>query len=617
MAPMRPSGRGRLEGLHSLDPIYTSSVSLSSSSSDPNSTALTPRTLYAQTFDRPSSSRSLPSTQYRKNMKEFTGFETTEAEFDALPLAVRRKVCSTIFLTEWGNGRESGEKVVRTIMLERVSYFSTLERLRFAQNSRTNALNELPIQRTRKGSIADRRGLNTPMISPPRKPSGRLRKPAKQHSVTSSEASWFLTLPDKIKKQHFTREEQVVLAGRLRESVILDAADESVYKAKQRQLNRSLTVPSASTTPTTPITPGSSGSSRRSQDTKSSMAAAMFDSFRWMDEESDLDLRLVLDDYHANLDGCPSPTSARRPSFRRQMSISKRPFGKGSLPSLQHHSPRPPPPPQSSHSSHNRQQSRALSLIQPKHVPQSSVSSIDPNAKHYQDPEARLKLRVYLASPQKFDEAIEFGFPALDGTDKENNPPRRMSKEQALKGRSSKDAAGFKSSFATDGGISFLDDTASLFDDDVSMPDLDSPITPQGPDIVYRPPPRTSTSAYAYSGAKSSKTSADYSHLGITKPTVVKPQDGYTQAMAGSREMTMRMTLTRPDLRADETTLYGWQMTKAPLKEADLPMEDDMDEKLESRGPFGGPDGWGHSEKEDGVVKRFWNRVKSSQRKAT
>jgi len=186
-----------------------------------------------------------------------------------------------------------------------------------------------------------------------------------------------------------------------------------------------------------------------------------------------------------------------------------------------------------------------------------------------------------------------------------------------LKGRSSKDAAGFKSSFATDGGISFLDDTTSLFDDDVSMPDLDSPITPQGIDIACRPPPSTSTSAYAYSGVRSNKTSADYSHLGITKPTVVKPQDGYTQSMAGSREMTLRMTLTRPDLRADETTLYGWQMTKTPLKEADLANEDDIDEKLESRGPFGGPDGWGPLEKEDGVVKRFWNRVKSSQRKAT
>jgi len=77
---------------------FYSSTSLSSSTSnlnsDPNSTTpLSPRTLYAQTFDRPLSSRSLPSGRFaRKNMKEMTGFGTTEEEFEALPIAVRRKV---------------------------------------------------------------------------------------------------------------------------------------------------------------------------------------------------------------------------------------------------------------------------------------------------------------------------------------------------------------------------------------------------------------------------------------------------------------------------------------------------------------------------------------------
>jgi hypothetical protein len=83
---------------------FYSSTSLSSSTSnlnfDPNSTTpLSPRTLYAQTFDRPSSSRSLPSGRFaRKNMKEMTGFGTTEEEFEALPIAVRRKVRQYVFL---------------------------------------------------------------------------------------------------------------------------------------------------------------------------------------------------------------------------------------------------------------------------------------------------------------------------------------------------------------------------------------------------------------------------------------------------------------------------------------------------------------------------------------
>jgi len=432
------------------------------------------------------------------------------------------------------------------------------------------------------------------VIEPRRKlsTSRRLRHLSRQQSVSSNEASWFLTLPEKIKKKQFTREEQVVLAARLRESVILDAADEAIYKASRRA-SRNLT---PLFDPSTPSTPRTSTDGYLDPDSKidstSAMAAAMYESFRWMDEEDDLDLKLVLDDYHANLDGAviPTPASHRRPSFRRQMSISKMPFGRSSFST--------PRSPKFEHTptNHNRQKSRALSLISPKHAPHDSVSSIDPNAKHYQDPEARLKLRVYLASPQKFDEAIEFGFPSINGVtdgDKENKPPKRMSKE-------------VKKSCSTE--KSFLyDDDASLFDDDVSMNDPDSPITPFYAES--RALPRTVVTP----GTRCSKTSADYSHLGINKPTLVKQPESYAQAMAGNREMTLRMTLTRPDLRADESTIYGWQATKSPLRDTNLTIDDD--EKYAVKGPLGGTDGWGLTDKEDGVVKRFWNKVKSTQRK--
>jgi hypothetical protein len=390
-----------------------------------------------------------------------------------------------------------------------------------------------------------------------------------------------------------------VLAARLRESVILDAADEAIYKASRRASHNLTPL----FDPSTPSTPRSSTDSYLDPDSKvdstSAMAAAMYESFRWMDEEDDLDLKLVLDDYHANLDGVviPTPASARRPSFRRQMSITKMPFGRNSFSSPR--SPKFEP----TTNSHNRQKSRALSLIAPKHVANESVSSIDPNATHYQDPEARLKLRVYLASPQKFDEAIEFGFPSINGVadgDKENKPPKRMSK----------DLARVKKSFSTE--KSFLnDDNASLFEDDVSMNDPDSPITPMYTEMGLRPQARPLTTPVT----RGSKTSSDFTHLGINKPTLVKQPESYAQAMAGSREMTLRMTLTRPDLRADETQIYGWQATKSPLR--DTPITIDEDEKYAVKGPFGGNDGWGPMEKEDGVVKRFWNKVKSTQRKTS
>ena len=432
--------------------------------------------------------------------------------------------------------------------------------------------------------------------------SRRLRKIARQQSVTGNEVSWFLTLPEKIKKRELTRQEQVVVAGRLRESVILDAADEALYKASG-SASRNMTPMLDSASPTSNSM--SADSLRSGHDSTSAMAEAMFESFRWMDEEEDLDLKLVLDDYHANLDGfvIPTPNSNQRPSFRRTMSISKMPFGRNCLSSIQPESPKFVP-----NSSHTRQRSRALSLIAPKRGHHDSISSIDPNATHYRDPEARLKLRVYLASPQKFDEAIEFGFPSMDGmaegTDKENKPPKRSSRD--IPARKPNATDGLLSSFLND-------DAASLFEDDTSMVDPESPLTPMGLDLDLRP--RGVSPTYVRSN---SKTSADFSHL-VPKPTLVKHPESYAQATAGTREMTLRMTLTRPDLRADENTIYAWQTqmstgTKSPLREEPLSLVDGAEEKFEVRGPLGGGDGWGPVDKETGVVKRFWNRVKSQRK---
>ncbi|KAG9238284.1 hypothetical protein BJ875DRAFT_437643 [Amylocarpus encephaloides] len=542
----------------------TRSLSATSSASDWPSASLPPTTLQAHTLGRPSSSLSLPPTaRSRKNMKDFTGFDTTEDEFERLPLAVRRK------------------------------YFSTLERLRLAERANSQALDELPIQPPPRPSPSHRRDVSiTELRQQPLSP----RRPRKGSS-SNNEASWFLNLPPKIKRKNFTTEERIMLDGRLQDKVILDASDEAVYKAGRKGSRNAPAVDpfSDSPVPTTPMT------SPSSQERNEPMSAAIYESFRWMDEESNLDLRLVLDDYHANLDGVviPTPASNRRPSFRRQLSISKIPFGRPSLSSLQPRSPKA----ESLSNMNARQRSRTLSLIAPKHVVHDSVASIDPNATHYQDPEARLKLRVYLASPQKFDEAIEFGFPSMDGVtaadDKENKSPSRFSKENS----------GNKQSFATEGGRSFLDDSVSLFADDVSMMEPESPVTPMAIDLGFES--RPSISAL---GGKSTKTSGDYSHLGITKPLLVKQLDNYHQANAGSREMTLRMTLTRPDLRADESTIYGWQTPKSPMREASAVFED-MDEKLEMKGPLGGVDGWGPAEKENHGLKRFWQRVKSSQRK--
>ncbi|KAK2624456.1 hypothetical protein QTJ16_006406 [Diplocarpon rosae] len=549
-----------------LDPIRHSELDSDLGLEFDTVTPLSPRTLYAQSFDRPKTSSGPTAGPVRKNLKEMTGFGTTEEEFEALPLAVRRK------------------------------YFSTLERLRFAENSRANTIPNLPIQHNRKSSIASRRGVNIALIEPRRVPSRRQRKPSRKHSAPGSGDSWFLSSPNPTTDNDAVTgtEEQVYPAGRphghrRQRTVIPDATDEAFYRATWQSRNGTQPVDSR---PGTPISSMDDLRPHILEQSTSNMAAHVHESFRWVDEEQDLSP--MLDDYHANLDGAiiPTPYSANRPSFRRNMTTSQMPLGRSSISSLKSRSAK------SEARNRVRTRSRTMSSIPPHHPPTSPGGATDPNPAYYQHPEARLKLRVYLASPQKFDEAIEFGFPSVDdgngGTTKENKPPMFISR----------DVERVKNSCAPEKGQQpcLHDDLVSLSEDDLSMAETESPITPSF--VLQNRPLVTSAS-------KASKSSLE-SHLGIGKLLLPKQPDSHSNSVAGSREMTLRMTLTRSDLRADETAIYGWQRCKSAV--SDEPSSS-LDEKCEMRGPMGGADGWEPMEKETCAMKRFWNKVRISQRK--
>lgn len=331
----------------------------------------------------------------------------------------------------------------------------------------------------------------------------------------------------------------------------------------------------------------------------------LYDSFRWLDEEEDLDLRLILDDYHANLrETLPSPTKDHRPSFRRHLSITKIPFGRSSVSSSRPvtkdvtSTPASPTPTSASHPPHKRRKSRALSLVTPRHTVQTSSSSIDPAAAHYQDPEARLKLRVYLASAQKFDEAIEFGFPSNDAMPAGSSIDMQGVRHHHPRRGLSDDSGRLKTFLS--------DDNSSTYSEDLSLPDSDSPKTPHTPE----------------------KHAVKPHHLPTDDSTnSPKGSEGFAHAPAASREMTLRMTLTRPDLRACEDQIYGWQKgAQQPLQQGrpsqSFPPQDeapanalyigdtkpkDSLEKFfasldEETTPSTAADG--------GVMKRFWNRVR-------
>ncbi|PHH93283.1 hypothetical protein CDD83_8794 [Cordyceps sp. RAO-2017] len=312
-------------------------------------------------------------------------------------------------------------------------------------------------------------------------------------------------------------------------------------------------------------------------------AESIYDSFRWLEEDDELDLRLFLDDYHLNLREevlAPSKSQGQRPSFRRHLSISKLPFGgrvsgtftrpatKGDA------SPRSPTSPVLSSSGHVRRRSRALSLMTPSKQPMTDVSTMmDPAASHYQDPDARMKLRVYLASPHKFDEAIEFGFPSIEEV---------QSLEHLGHSREGSDQEAPRLQ-------TFLEDDASSVYSEPSAAEPESPRTPEAADKTLPVRPAR-----------------------VSQETGPGPKADYAQAPASSREMTLRMTLTRPDLRSHEEQMYGWQKVPAGRRsqtrdEAPSPMSLSRKESIERQ--FAAMD-QEELANDNGVVKRFWHRVR-------
>ncbi|KAJ9157910.1 Mucin [Pleurostoma richardsiae] len=517
----------------------------------------------------------------------------TREEFEALPLAIQRK------------------------------YFSTLERLRFAQTSgmvdgiyrHYDDITALNIKRRRPRQD--------------RSASDQFARRLRRRSLRGSpyincDPLSVPNLHDRISKRPYTREEQLVLARNLRDSVILDAADEAIYKIGRRA--------SRNLTPDFDIATPALSSKRNSMDSNESerreseaaqqgnKRSSLYESFRWLDEEEDLDLRLFLDDYHANLrEELPSPSKERRPSFRRHLSITKIPFGRPSLSASRPAtkdaatSPVSPPFPGSplgptgNAKPHTRRRSRTLSLITAKnaHSRQDSITAIDSAATHYQDPDARLKLRVYLASPQKFDEAIEFGFPSADALgappashyqkDRYQVPEKRQSRQKSV------DSAHLKTFLADDDeDDDDIDDRLSSTRDDAASPP--DPASPETPQLGENP---------AAAPIRPMRVSPD---SGMTLTHSTRPSESYAQAPASSREMTLRMTLTRPDLRAHEEQIYGWQ-PKVSLYQPGhrSPSDAKISAPKESMEQvFAGMDHWGPDTTDKGVMKRIWNRVRRS-----
>ncbi|KAJ3570277.1 hypothetical protein NPX13_g5787 [Xylaria arbuscula] len=323
----------------------------------------------------------------------------------------------------------------------------------------------------------------------------------------------------------------------------------------------------------------------------------LFDSLSWLDEDDDLNLRLTLDDYQHDLNTSRPTTTAGPPSlFRRRLSVNKLSFSRSSIssrPGTRDSSTTDHAPVKN----HSRRKSRAFSLITPKHSAQASVASIDLAATHYQDPEARHKLRAYLASPQKFDEALEYGFPANHAYS--NVLPTAVPTKHRMLSR------GLVVANPERLKTFLADDSSSIYSEETSIPDSESPRTPHTPEDL------NSLKPFPLSGH------------GSALPR--KLSEGFAHGPMVPREMTLRMTLTRPDLRSRQDESYGNSNGVAPRSSSsqlrppmrpflvDSPVvESDNDVTKESMDQIFADIDRELGSPSENVVKRFWNRIRKA-----
>ncbi|KAJ5827808.1 hypothetical protein N7447_004571 [Penicillium robsamsonii] len=474
-------------------------------------------------------------------------------DFESLPPAVRRKFFSNVerlrirlAQSDHGTPTYSTSNYQTDNRVYRTSRLGDYQRLR---NSR-------------------KRGLK-------RSPSKKLRKPGSlqlAYLAAQADSQCFHSLPAKIQQKLFSSEERRRLRNAYRQSLIYDAADEAYRRDSNRDPRQVSEAGRPSTDspfsqPTVPVQPSSVFYSDSESDEDPNMDQTFHDSFRWLDDDGDLDLSL--DEYHAHVADAATRKRSRL-SFRRSLSFSHQlrktlditPISPRGLPPVSRSQPLTP----LSNPSESRPSSRRF-----QHAPRSSTSSIDPYAQYYQDPDARLKLRVYLASPQKFDEAIEFGFPSLD--QKENIAPEIISPKPVSPTPTSSPKPTLVNS---DFGTFFEDDDGTM----VGSPGGSVENEPIPSPVLTRDAPRPSVESPAL----------------LQRQSWLPGTKGVPQRLPGNREMTLKMTLTRPDLRTDSPTPS--KEKEDPLRLAALPPAD----RSQSI--------WDSDLDEQGMVRKMWRKLR-------
>lgn len=358
------------------------------------------------------------------------------------------------------------------------------------------------------------------------------RNTSKQTQGFSREdATWFLSLPDKVQRQCFTKEEHAILTAAC-EAALVDLKDETYWSY------------------------GSLSSVGRPNQPASRETRTKADGAR--DEElpdcSNVSLASSLHLPIHKLREPELPRSRGSMSSRRHSRNSSSASRNFSFPF---------------HSQQGTDQEDQRVTTWLAETARYTIKSPAPEnkAQFYQDPETRKKLRRYVTTPQGFDEALELGFLADDVS-------------------VSAGADHARSSSHSSSAVPSLDETTTRDERD-ALPTL-SRTDPGSPN------------------------SLDPSEFSIKTPVSASPtRPRLTERSSSSRwserDMTFRMTLTRPELRSSEKEMYGWQQKdqayEGPLDPwalDPLPVSDDF---------TGNSCAFMAVEKDGKIFRKFWNKL--------
>ncbi|KAK4507875.1 hypothetical protein PRZ48_001610 [Zasmidium cellare] len=432
-------------------------------------------------------------------------------------------------------------------------YFSSVERLRIAQESaQQKRKKQLPEKEHRlppKPSMDSMRprtahSFKPSALSQPRKSFAR---PVRTEAdVDEEQALRFLALPDKVKRSHFTTEELILLTESSERALGSPSLANDDAFSRHSTLDRNGSVASSHCKSSV-----SEGYMEDMEKDWYEMETESVDSYEHPNgTATDFEMLKMyarrrqgsvcstysaLPPIPANKEYGSSPDS-RRKSFSRKRAISLAPI------------PLPPPtltpavPPLPSPNT-------ITNFSKPVQSPATTPTDTPPATRYYKDSQARQKLREFLASPEKFDEALEFGFPSERGIDE----------------RSTSVASAPETSLESD--MDNLSITDSKDDEEEA-----SSRSPKTPSLVNE-------------GFHSNTTPHSSLDSGVALPfTPGKASFRSLSPDIAGREMTLRMTLTRPDLRASEQELYAFQRKEVsgvdaadsdPLALATLPVCDD------------------------------------------